>query len=313
MKNFLSSFLHALLYSFHPKMLFLTLLPVLFFGGMGFALNHFFGAQILEAIQLFLQSNWLYTTLLAWLHNFGWDFANSVLPTIILIYLLSPLVVLLSLLFIELAVAPVANRLVAQKCFPQLERRPERQWGTNALWISSSYLWAVLLLFFSLPLWFIPPLGTFIPALIFGWLLYRVMAFDALSGFANNSERKSVMQQQRHWLITIGFCLGLLTSFFSLSSMFGLLSVFLLFAFLPFMVWAYAFTFVFSTLWFAHFCLSSLQQLRTQENSASQRQQPSTGKPFNPSATEPTTAPTPNLAPLGFGSNATKDPHQPKA
>jgi hypothetical protein len=77
----------------------------------------------------------------------------------------------------------------------------------SLLWSLGSTGLALLALLVSLPLWLIPPLILVLPPLIWGWLTYRVMAFDALAEHASVEERCEIFRRHRGWLLGIGvFC-----------------------------------------------------------------------------------------------------------
>jgi hypothetical protein len=121
---------------------------------------------------------------------------------------------------------------------------------------------ALLLLVLSLPLWLIPPLALVLPPLIWGWLTYRVMSFDVLAEHASASERKQLMLERRWPLLAIGICTGYLGAapalLWAVSAATLVLAPLLVVASL----WLYTLVFAFSSLWFAHFALAALQQLR---------------------------------------------------
>jgi hypothetical protein len=49
----------------------------------------------------------------------------------------------------------------------------------------------------SLPLWLVPPLVLVLPPLIWGWLTYRVLAYDVLSEHASREERLEIVRRHR--------------------------------------------------------------------------------------------------------------------
>jgi cobalamin biosynthesis protein CobD/CbiB len=75
-------------------------------------------------------------------------------------------------------------------------------------WALGSTLIALLVLVLSIPLWFIPPLVLVVPPLVWGWLTYRVMAFDALAEHASQAERQAVLTRFRMPLLGMGVVCG---------------------------------------------------------------------------------------------------------
>jgi len=111
-------------------------------------------------------------------------------------------------------------------------------------------------------LWLVPPLVLVLPPLIWGWLTYQVMSFDALAEHANSEERHTLLRAHRWPLFGIGVLCGLLGAAPSVVWASGLLFAAAFFVLVPLAIWIYTLVFAFSALWFAHYCLDALAQLR---------------------------------------------------
>jgi hypothetical protein len=118
------------------------------------------------------------------------------------------------------------------------------------------------MLLISIPLWFIPPLILLVPPLIWGWLTYRVMAFDALADHATGEERRELMKRYRPQLLGIGVLSGFLGAAPTLLWASGVVFLVLAPLMIGIAIWVYTLVFAFSSLWFAHFCLEALERLR---------------------------------------------------
>ena len=98
--------------------------------------------------------------------------------------------------------------------------------------------------------------------LIWGWLTYRVMAFDTLADLATPEERQTLLRQHRMPLLLMGVVCGYLgaapAALWALSALTLVLAPLVLVA----SVWLYTLVFVFSSLWFAHYLLAALAALR---------------------------------------------------
>jgi hypothetical protein len=160
---------------------------------------------------------------------------------------------------------PAMLTLVAARRFPTLERR---NGGSliggvlGALWASLAALLAILV---TSPLWLLPPLVLIVPPLIWGWLTYRVMTYDALALHATRDERRALVRRFRLPLLLIGVASGLLGS---LPTLLWASSVWLIVLFpviTAVTIWIYAFILVFSALWFGYYCLRALQRMRADE------------------------------------------------
>jgi hypothetical protein len=132
----------------------------------------------------------------------------------------------------------------------------------HSLWTTVVCL---VVLVITLPLWLIPPFFALIPPLLWGWLTYRVMTYDALALHASSDERRIIVRRYRLPLLLIGVASGLLGS---LPTLLWASSVWLIVLF-PVMtaatIWIYAFILVFSALWFGYYCLRALQRLRAEQ------------------------------------------------
>ena len=121
---------------------------------------------------------------------------------------------------------------------------------------------ALAALVLTLPLWLIPPLVLILPPLIWGWLTYRVMSFDALADYASADERRAILKSHRWPLLAIGVLCGYMGAAPAVVWASGVLFAALFVVLVPLAIWIYTFVFVFSSLWFAHYCLDALVQLR---------------------------------------------------
>jgi hypothetical protein len=143
-----------------------------------------------------------------WLHTvWSWMGVQSVphlVAPVLVVLSVTPVLVVASLLLVALFMTPALVELVAQRRFPALERRKGATLVGSLLWSAGSSLIALIALLVSVPLWFVPPLVVVIPPLIWGWLTYRVMAFDALSAHASKPERRSLFLRHRLALMLMG-------------------------------------------------------------------------------------------------------------
>lgn len=132
----------------------------------------------------------------------------------------------------------------------------------SLLWSLFSVLLAMGALLLTLPLWLVPPLALVLPALIWGWLTYRVMTFDVLSDIADASERQALMAQHRLSLLGMGIISGMMGAAPGVVWASGALFAAAFVILVPVAIWIYILVFVFSSLWYAHFLLDGLSRLR---------------------------------------------------
>jgi hypothetical protein len=189
---------------------------------------------------------------------------KMVLAPLIVIFAVTPVIVVLSLLLVALLMTPALTLLVAERRFMGLERKRGASFTFSLVWSLGSTLLALVALVVSLPLWLVPPLILVLPPLIWGWLTYRVMAFDALAEHASADERREIFRRHRVWLIGMGVLCGYLGAAPTLVWASGALFAAAFVILVPLAIWIYTLLFAFSSLWFAHYCLAALQALRAE-------------------------------------------------
>lgn len=264
MKELFDAFWRALAYCLHPRVIWLSLLPLLIGAGVLMLAGWLYWDAAVAAVRGTLESWTLVDSVLRWLEGLlGLSFRDLLAP-MIAVMLALPLVVVMSLLLVALLMAPAIVRLVATRRFPELERRHGAGFATG-LWVSlSSTVLALALLVVTIPLWFVPPLVLVLPPLIWGWLTFRVMSHDALSEHADALERRDLMRQCRGQLLAIGVICGYLGAAPTLLWAVSAATLVLAPILIPLSVWIYTLVFAFSSLWFTHFCLDALQRMRRQ-------------------------------------------------
>ncbi len=271
MREVLDAFWRAAGYCIHPRVMLWSLLPVLLAGGAMALLGWAFWEPAVTAVRAALEQWSLVAAFLQWLESIGAAQLRTLLAPMIVVALMVPLVVIASLLLVALAMTPAVVKLVAARRFPQLQRRQGAAWWQGLLWSLACTAAALLALVGSIPLWFVPPLVLVLPPLIWGWLTYRVFAFDVLALHASAEERRIILRR-RHWpLLGMGVVCGFLGAAPSL--LWALSAATLIFA--PMLavlsVWLYTLVFTFAACWFAHYALADLQRLRSEPLTAQAR------------------------------------------
>jgi len=237
MSDVAKALLQAFASLLRPRMLLLMLGPVLLalllWLGLGFA----FGSQTAA----WLQSQFGQSAAITWsVGIWPLSLVAANLAWILLALLFIPLVLITAVLIIGVFAMPVMVGPVAERNYPELERR---QGGSFAggLWNSVAALaWLVLLLLLSLPLWYFPPLWPVLPIVLFGYLNQRVFRYDALAEHATSWEMETLFRRCRGELLLLGAAVAL----FGLIPLLGFLAP------------------VYGALAFIHYCLARLAQLR---------------------------------------------------
>jgi hypothetical protein len=260
----LSSFWRAVLYCLHPKVILLSLLPLLLAMGAAGLLAYFFWQSTQEAVLALLDASVFVTSLAAWLAAVGLPALKTMLAPLILIVVLTPLVVVCTVLLVSTAMTPAMVRIVANRRFPALERRHGASFVACVGWTLISCALSLVAIIVTSPMWIVPPLVLVLPPAIWAWLTYRVMAFDALADHASSAERQTILSTHKTALVTMGFVVGFLGATPSLLWSMGLMAIAMAPLLLPLSVWLYTVVFVFASLWFIHYGLAALAALRAE-------------------------------------------------
>jgi hypothetical protein len=272
MSLLLDSFWRALAYCLHPKVLLLSLVPLVLMALLWVSLGYFFWEPVIDGVRVALETSALLQSIWHWLERLHISGLKTVVAPLIVIFLTTPVIVMLSVLAVAFTMLPVVVTMVARRRFPQLARERGTSFGVCVLWSLGSTLLALMGLLVSMPLWLMPflqaPPILLLPPLIWGWLTYRVMAFDALAEHASQEERREILRRHRAPLLVMGLFAGYLSAAPSLVWASGAMFAVYFVPLLPLAIWAYTFVFGFSSLWFTHYCLAALQALRAQSAAA---------------------------------------------
>lgn len=264
MNLFLDSLWRAVGYCLHPRVILLSFLPLAIMVAVSLGLGYFFWDSALDSVRLWLDSSNLLRALWSWFESMGVGGLKTVVAPLIVIFTVTPLLVLGTLLLVAAFMGPAITRLVASRRFPNLERRHGGSVLLGIGWAFGSSLLAMIAMIVSLPLWLVPPLILVLPPLIWGWLTYRVMAFDALAEHASGDERRAIFKRHRLWLLGIGVLTGYLGAAPSVVWASGALFAAAFIVLVPLAIWIYTLVFAFAALWFSHYCLAALEQLRAE-------------------------------------------------
>lgn len=260
----------AVLYCLHPRVILLSLLPILLATALFFGLAWWYWEDAIEAVRLAVDSwAWLQPAVQALDHFTGGAF-RAVIGPLVVVAVAIPVLLIVSLLLVSAFMGATVVRLVAARRFPQLEVRRGAGWWHSLAWSLTATVIALLALALSLPLWLVPPLALVLPPLIWGWLSYRVMSFDALAEHATAEERRTLLQRHRWPLFAIGLITGYLGAAPSLVWVGGAMTLVMMPVLLPVFVWLYTLVFALAALWFTHYCLAALEQLRLERSAAGQ-------------------------------------------
>jgi hypothetical protein len=265
MKLLFSSFFRAVAYCLHPKVLVLSLLPLVVAGVLTLGLGYLFWEQAIDAVRSGLEHWSLVNSALEWVSSFlGADFRTGV-ALLIVVAAVIPVEVALTLALVGVWVTPAVVSMVSRRRFPALERRHGGSW-LSGLFLSLAYSAAALfMVMVSLPFWLIPGVALVVPPLIWGWLTERIMGFDSLAEHASVAERDAIRRAHRGPMLTMGVVCGFLCGVPSLIWTISIKLLVLAPVVMPAALWLYTMIFTFSALWFTHYGMSVLASLRDAE------------------------------------------------
>ncbi|WP_353192058.1 EI24 domain-containing protein [Pandoraea pnomenusa] len=283
MNDILRALGRALVSLLHPRMLWLTAMPFVVSGLIWGAVIWFGWEPFTDFLRVWLEQ-WEFTQ---WIYRFfgyfGVDSLRMALAPFILVALLVPLIVVTALLLIAGWSMPAVLRHLSRRHFIHLEARQGGSfWGSVAQSLGATLIFLVAVLI-TLPLWLVPPFFAIVPPLLWGWLTYRVMTYDALAYHATPEERRRIVRERRLPLLVIGVATGLLGSLPTLLWVSSVLMIVLFPVIALVAIWLYVVIFVFSALWFAHYSLRALSRLRAEEA----RHEPTMAATVLPVATVP--------------------------
>ena len=248
----------------HIRMLMLTFLPF-FVALLIWCVVMWFGMQaLIDFVQQWFNAHNTFQSAGEILAMLGLFAFKAMVAPLVAMWLLLPLMIFTALLCIGLFAMPTINKHVGSRHYPDLE---QRRGGSviGSVWFSmTSFLLFAAVWLLTLPLTLFPVISLVLQPLLWGWLTYRVIVYDALAAHADVEERKSLLRQHRWQLLFIGTVAGLVGAAPGLLWLGGVVSV----LFLPLMagvaIWIYVLVFVFTGLWFQHYCLAALEQHRQQ-------------------------------------------------
>jgi len=263
MRAVATAWVRALRAQFTPRMLLLSLAPMLLslllWGGLLYA----FGQPLFDYLQgLFTDYGW-FSSSDSMLSSLGLGVLKVMVVPIMAILLLLPLMIASSLLFMGLVAMPAIERYVGRSRYPTLERKDGGSLaGSVAINLSSVLVFAALWLC-TVPLFAVPPVAVLVQAALWGWVTSRVMTYDALAAHASTAERKTLMRAHRWPLLAIGMASGVLGALPGIAWMGGAVLSMVLFPFLAVLsAWLYVMIFLFTGLWFQYYCMQALEELR---------------------------------------------------
>ena len=264
MRLLLDSFWRAAAYCVRPRVIALSLMPLLLMATAASGLAYFYWDAAVQGMRGLLDGYAVLATFWGWLQRWGLGDVAAVVAPFMVVLVVAPALVVISLLVVTVMMTPALVALVADRRFPALARKKGGSFMASLAWSMSSTVLALIALMVSVPLWLVPPLVLILPPLIWGWLTYRVMTFDVLAEHASKEERHELFRRHRSSLLGMGILTGYLGAAPSILWASGVVFAAAFFILVPLAIWIYTLVFAFSSLWFAHYALAELERLRSE-------------------------------------------------
>lgn len=264
MRLLLDSFWRAAAYCVRPRVIALSLMPLLLMATAASGLAYFYWDAAVQGMRGLLDGYAVLATFWGWLQRWGLGDVAAVVAPFMVVLVVAPALVVISLLVVTVMMTPALVALVADRRFPALARKKGGSFMASLAWSMSSTVLALIALMVSVPLWLVPPLVLILPPLIWGWLTYRVMTFDVLAEHASKEERHELFRRHRSSLLGMGILTGYLGAAPSILWASGVVFAAAFFILVPLAIWIYTLVFAFSSLWFAHYALAALERLRSE-------------------------------------------------
>jgi len=191
----------------HPRMLWLMVWPMLVSLAFWGALAAVFWGRLAAALAGLFQ-RWLEPA--AGFVRLDFGDVTVIAAYVVLALLIIPLIWVTALFILGVFGMQKMVDHVAQRSFPELERR--RGGGVaGSVWNATAALGGMVLLFLvTLPLWLVPPLWPLIPLAIFAWVNQKLLRYDALGEHADRAEMARLFHERRGALLLLGLLLALL-------------------------------------------------------------------------------------------------------
>ena len=256
----------AVVGTMHPRMLWLSFRPFLIVSILWGVVIWLIWSPALDMLRVFLTTSiftsWI-QTVLTWV---GLDEARAWVAPLFLVMLLIPLIATSLLVYIAFSTVPaIVTSVMRQGNYSGIEALGKGGMIGSFFYTIWSAFICLALIMLTLPVWWVPPLVAILPPLLWGWLTMRLMSYDVLLKHATAAERDMLLERYRWELLGMGVVAGMLgavPTFFWATSALALV----LFPFVSFVaLWVYSIIFVFAALWFAHFLLGALKELRATE------------------------------------------------
>jgi len=262
MKAVIVAFGKGLLSQFKPRMMLLTMVPLVMAAVAWVGLLWLALQPSIDAVHRYFADNNGFAVSSHWLSTLGLASLKTIFVPLLAMWMFLPLMVVTALLFVGFIAMPAIVQHIGSLHHPDLEKRHGGSYGGLILTSLISFLIFIVLWIVTTPLCAFPIVGFAIQPLLWGWLTYRVIAYDVLRSYADADEMRELLRRHRWQLLAIGTITGVLGVVPSLLWLGGVIQVVLFPVLAVLAICLYVLVFTFSGLWFTHFGLTAVRELR---------------------------------------------------
>ncbi len=164
----IDSFWRALAYCLHPKVVLLSLLPLILMAVIVTGLGALYWDLAVSSVRTWMELSPVLGWGSTWLERMDILNLKAVIAPLVIIVAVTPVVMIMSLLAVSLMMTPTLVSMVGSRRFPQLTLKRGGSIWQGLVWTLMSVILAMGALILTLPLWWVPPLAMVLPALIWG-------------------------------------------------------------------------------------------------------------------------------------------------
>ena len=206
MNDVLKAFGSAFRSVLHPRMLALTIWPMLIALTAWLGLAWFYWDSWSQWLSAMLSAS----DIVAWLQQHGFSGAVRYSVWLLLWLLLAPTILITALLIAALVEMPLIVSFVAARDYPALEQHRGGTAAGSVINALAAVLIFAALWIVTLPLWLTGVLAPVLPVVLSAYLNQRLFRYDALSDHASAGEYRAILKSNRGSLYVLGALLALL-------------------------------------------------------------------------------------------------------
>ena len=206
MNDVLQAFGRAFRSMLHPRMLALTIWPMLVALAVWLGLAWVYWDNWSQWLSAMLSAS----DVVGWLQQHGFSGVVRYSVWVLQWLLLAPLILITALLIAAVIEMPLIVSFIASRDYPALEKRRGGTIAGSVANATAAVLVFAALWVVTLPLWFTGFLAPVLPVVLSAYLNQRLFRYDALSDHASAEEYRAIVKSSRGRMYALGALLALL-------------------------------------------------------------------------------------------------------